>query len=183
MVKHRTCSEPASNMTAATRITPLLKWQGGKTYMADRIIDVMSEHLHYLEPFCGGSAVLLRKNPEGVSEALNDRNGDLTNPSYAISPFRKIFSATLHTLAAGNFAVVSLILLRWPCSEDLPSCIPDPKYAKVSPVRMTDREMHACFYDDANAARPARPTPTGPWSNPIALPRALGNASSPTSAS
>lgn len=61
------------------RLTPPVKWHGGKTYLADRIIDLMPEHHHYVEPFFGGGAVLLGKEHEGVSEVANDLNGDLTN--------------------------------------------------------------------------------------------------------
>jgi len=34
--------------------------------------------LHYVEPYAGGLAVLLANNPEGISEVVNDLNGDLT---------------------------------------------------------------------------------------------------------
>jgi DNA adenine methylase len=36
-------------------------------------------HTHYVEAFAGGLSVLLRKNPEGVSEVANDVNGELSN--------------------------------------------------------------------------------------------------------
>lgn len=36
-------------------------------------------HLHYVEPYCGGCSVLLAKDPEGVSEVVNDINHKLTN--------------------------------------------------------------------------------------------------------
>src|SRR5437868_4971415 len=64
---------------AAPRITPPLKWHGGKQYLARRIVGLMPPHVHYVEPFAGGLAVLLTKSPEGVSEVVNDLYADLTN--------------------------------------------------------------------------------------------------------
>lgn len=60
-------------------IHPPLKWHGGKHYLAKKIIALMPPHLHYVEPYFGGGAVLLAKNPLGVSEAVNDINGLLIN--------------------------------------------------------------------------------------------------------
>jgi DNA adenine methylase len=60
-------------------ISPPLKWHGGKTYLARRIIALMPPHTHYVEPYAGGLAVLLAKNPEGVSEVVNDLDGRLTS--------------------------------------------------------------------------------------------------------
>ncbi len=56
-----------------------IKWHGGKGYLADWIIGHMPPHTLYREPFFGGGAVLLRKPYEGVGEAVNDANGELTN--------------------------------------------------------------------------------------------------------
>lgn len=74
-----------------------LKWHGGKSYLADWIISLMPKHLHYVEPYAGGLAVLLAKDPNdsrhhwssgggepsasgrGTSEVVNDLNGELTN--------------------------------------------------------------------------------------------------------
>jgi DNA adenine methylase len=58
-----------------------LKWHcsGGKGYLASRIVAMMPPHLHYVEPFAGGLAVMLAKDPEGVSEVANDLNATLTN--------------------------------------------------------------------------------------------------------
>src|SRR5690606_12882947 len=66
--------------TSGRALTPPLKWHidGGKHYLAKRIIELMPPHVHYVEPFFGGGAVLLAKNPEGVSEVVNDSNRDLT---------------------------------------------------------------------------------------------------------
>lgn len=38
-----------------------LKWHGGKFYLAPWIIENMPPHLHYVEPYFGGGAVLFRK--------------------------------------------------------------------------------------------------------------------------
>lgn len=56
-----------------------LKWHGGKHYLASRIIELMPEHIHYVEPFFGGGSVLLNKAAEGVSEVVNDVHHELTN--------------------------------------------------------------------------------------------------------
>jgi DNA adenine methylase len=61
------------------KLTPPLKWHGGKSYLASRIVPLMPAHVHYVEPFAGGLAVLLAKDPEEVSEAVNDLDGDLVN--------------------------------------------------------------------------------------------------------
>lgn len=56
-----------------------LKFHGGKTYLADRIVKLFPDHLHYVEACAGGLSVLFAKKPEGVSEVVNDIDGDLTN--------------------------------------------------------------------------------------------------------
>jgi len=90
-----------------------LKWHGGKSYLADWIIDLMPRHLHYVEPFGGGLAVLLAKNPfdprhqwggqsfeKGSSEVVNDLNRELMNfwkvmqSEKSFKPFQRIVEAT-----------------------------------------------------------------------------------------
>ncbi|MFC1652124.1 DNA adenine methylase [Planctomycetota bacterium] len=79
-------------MQRQKRLTAPLKWHGGKSYLSDWIIDRMPRHLHYVEPFGGGLAVLLAKNPfderhqwgeksheSGISEVVNDLNSELMN--------------------------------------------------------------------------------------------------------
>ena len=76
----------------AMKLTNPLKYHGGKSYLADWIIDLMPKHLHYVEPYAGGLAVLLAKDPcddrhqwidkgheRGISEIVNDLNGELIN--------------------------------------------------------------------------------------------------------
>lgn len=56
-----------------------LKYHGGKHYLANDIVSLMPPHLHYVEPYFGGGAVLFAKSTEGVSKVANDINGDLMN--------------------------------------------------------------------------------------------------------
>jgi hypothetical protein len=56
-----------------------LKYHGGKHYLAPQIVALMPPHLHYVEPYFGGGAVLFAKPHDGTSEVINDSNGDLTN--------------------------------------------------------------------------------------------------------
>lgn len=81
-------------MTA--KLTPPLKWHGGKHYLAKRIVALMPPHLHYVELYFGGGSVLLARDPDrdwykgasdwkgtaaqrGASEVVNDINGELMN--------------------------------------------------------------------------------------------------------
>jgi len=52
-----------NSMPATTNIGAPLKWHGGKSYLADRIIALMPRHLHYVEPYFGGGQVLFRRDP------------------------------------------------------------------------------------------------------------------------
>lgn len=56
-----------------------LKVDGGKQYLAKRIIELMPKHTHFVEPYFGGGAVLLAKDYDGVSEVVNDVNSELCN--------------------------------------------------------------------------------------------------------
>ena len=66
-------------MNEVGQIVQPLKWHGGKHYLAKRIIELMPEHIHYVEPFFGGGSVLLSKSAEGISEVVNDVHSELTN--------------------------------------------------------------------------------------------------------
>lgn len=64
-----------------------LKWWGGKSHLAKRIVALMppradahpSGWLHYVEPYFGGGSVLLEQDPEGISEVANDIHLELMN--------------------------------------------------------------------------------------------------------
>lgn len=56
-----------------------LKYHGGKSYIAKKIVALMPPHKRYLEAFSGGLSVLLAKPYEGISEYANDLNDELSN--------------------------------------------------------------------------------------------------------
>lgn len=60
------------------RMSPVLKWAGGKTQLLEAIAARMPAHYdRYFEPFIGGGAVLLAVSPEKA--AVNDINEQLIN--------------------------------------------------------------------------------------------------------
>lgn len=70
-----------------------IKRHGGKAYLARWVVSLMPSRaknpnapaaddpgwLHYVEPYFGGGSVLFANNPEGISEVVNDLNGELMN--------------------------------------------------------------------------------------------------------
>ncbi len=57
---------------------PVLKWAGGKRFLADRIVGELPEdHGTYYEPFVGGAAVFFRLTPKKA--VLSDTNKELIN--------------------------------------------------------------------------------------------------------
>ncbi len=60
------------------RITPALKWAGGKTQLLESIRKKIPSHYNnYFEPFVGGAAVLLELQPKQAT--INDINEQLIN--------------------------------------------------------------------------------------------------------
>lgn len=88
--------------TSAGAINAPLKWHehGGKHYLAPKIRALFPPHVHYVEPFFGGGAVLLAGTGEGVSEVVNDLHCGLTNfwqvlgDSDAFAEFQRHIAAT-----------------------------------------------------------------------------------------
>jgi DNA adenine methylase len=63
---------------ATKKLRPPLKWHGGKSYLARRIVELMPEHETYVEPFVGGGSVLLNK-PKANREVASDIDAGLIN--------------------------------------------------------------------------------------------------------
>ena len=60
------------------KMSPVLKWAGGKTQLLEHIVDNMpADYNNYYEPFIGGAAVLLGISPEQAF--INDVNEQLMN--------------------------------------------------------------------------------------------------------
>lgn len=55
---------------------PPFAYYGGKTTLAERIVELLPAHRHYVEPFAGSLAVLLAK-PPALMETVNDLDGNL----------------------------------------------------------------------------------------------------------
>jgi DNA adenine methylase len=87
---------------------------GGKHYVAQRVLELMPPHLHYVEPYFGGGQVLFARDradrrlwcPEptsdgrkaqGVSEVINDIDGDLMN-FYRVLKDPDLFGQLQHRL-------------------------------------------------------------------------------------
>lgn len=62
-----------------TTLVAPIKYHGGKHYLAKRIVALMPPHTHFVEPYFGGGSVLLAKDPDKVSEVVNDIDGHLTH--------------------------------------------------------------------------------------------------------
>lgn len=82
------------------KLTSPLKYPGGKHYLADMIITIMPPHEHYIEPFAGSLAVLIRKPYNGISEVVNDLDRYLTDfwitlsNTHLFADFVRIIDAT-----------------------------------------------------------------------------------------
>jgi DNA adenine methylase len=109
-------------MSTAPKLTPPLKWHGGKSYLARHVLGLMPPHLHYVEPYFGGGQVLFARDPQdrrlwwpgrtsdgreacGVSEVINDIHGDLMGfyrvlkDPQTFGRLQHLLSLTLHSEA------------------------------------------------------------------------------------
>ncbi len=102
------------------KLTSPLKWHGGKYYLAPKIVRLLPPHLHYVEPYAGSLAVLLQKDPRGVSEVVNDLHGELMN-FWMVLADENLFAKFVHRAQVTPF------------SETLFEQAGDPSIAEESP--------------------------------------------------
>lgn len=93
-----------------------LKWHGGKSYLASKIVAMMPPHIHYVEPYAGGLSVLLAKDPEGVSEVVNDLNRQLAG-FWAILQDDRYFAMFVRRIQATPFAELEYEYARHHCKN------------------------------------------------------------------
>jgi DNA adenine methylase len=82
--------------------TPI-SYYGGKQSMARLIVSLIPKHITYVEPFCGGAAVLFAKEPSKM-ECINDMNGHVIN-------FYKVLKS--------DFPILRLMILETPSSRQI----------------------------------------------------------------
>ena len=70
---------PSRNTVSPIRSEPLLKWAGGKRWLAPILVEMISHvrFTHYFEPFCGGAALFFQLAPKRA--VISDTNADLIN--------------------------------------------------------------------------------------------------------
>src|SRR5687767_4538336 len=102
-----------------------LKWHGGKHYLAEQIVALMPQHIHYVEPYAGGLAVLLAKPCEGISEVVNDLHQPLTN-FWQVLQNRELFLRFRRRVQATPFSE-----LEWNRADQLLGKMPTSREQRV----------------------------------------------------
>ena len=108
-------------------------WFGGKSDAAPFVWDALGDVAHYVEPFAGSLAVLLRRPHEAnrtyYSETVNDLDGLLCNAwrSMAMSPDAMADAASWPVCEADLHAR-HLALVRWRESRSLERLMADPAW-------------------------------------------------------
>lgn len=80
----------------------VIKYPGGKTYLAKWIIFHMPKHVTFCEPYFGGGAVMLAKSCDNISEIANDANQQLMT-FWQVLKDEKLFPKLARRLEASPF--------------------------------------------------------------------------------
>jgi hypothetical protein len=119
-------------MISDSRKTPW-PWFGGKSDAAEHVWSALGDVEHYVEPFAGSLAVLLRRprpcNRAYFSETVNDADGLLVNAWRAIqlSPDATAEAASWPVTEADLHAR-HLAILRWRAERDVERLMGDPAF-------------------------------------------------------
>lgn len=97
-----------------------LKAHGGKSYLVNELIKLQPKSgvLHRVEPYCFSAAWTLANDPEGVSEVVNDMNGDISNfwtvlqGAESFAQFKRICDVT--PFSFGEWQRSEIEFLEWP---------------------------------------------------------------------
>ncbi|MDE7390296.1 MAG: Dam family site-specific DNA-(adenine-N6)-methyltransferase [Lachnospiraceae bacterium] len=82
---------------ASKRMTPVLKWAGGKTQLIEPIMSKIPKYYNnYFEPFIGGGAILFAVSPQNAY--INDTNEQLINLYIQLKNSPDIVTATVDEL-------------------------------------------------------------------------------------
>ncbi|NJK32324.1 MAG: DNA adenine methylase [Deltaproteobacteria bacterium] len=108
-------------------------WFGGKTHAAPVVWEALGDVDHYIEPFAGSLAVLLRRphpaNRAYKSETVNDADGLLINfwRSVQLDP-EATAEAASWPVAEADLHARHLALLRWKAEQPLERMMADPHW-------------------------------------------------------
>lgn len=108
-------------------------WFGGKQHAAPAVWAALGDPAHYVEPFCGTCAVLLRRphecNRTYYSETVNDVDGLLVNAlrGLAYRPDETAEAASWY-VAEADLTARHLALVRWRESGELARLSADPEW-------------------------------------------------------
>lgn len=95
--------------------SPPVRYPGGKWRIASWIIGKYPPHTCYVEPFCGGAAVLFAKQPS-TYEVINDLDGDVVN---FFRVLREQTGELVRQLELTPFARAEYELSHKPCDDPL----------------------------------------------------------------
>lgn len=137
-----------------TTVSSPLKYHGGKSYLADWILSLSPPHTHWVEVFGGGLSVTFAKDPEGVSEVVNDQYWQLQtfwsvlqNPEL-FEEFRRRIEAT--PFSESEWEAADAINRRDPH----PASTPEERVERAVAFFVACRQSRAgCFRDFATLSR------------------------------
>lgn len=141
----------------AKRMSPPLRWYGGKYYLAGKIAAVIARipHQTYVEPYGGAASVLLNKEPSPV-DVWNDIDGRLVN-----------FFRVLRDPASRERLLDTLAFTLFARSE-FAECCREPE--SDDPVESARRFFVLCQQSVSSSGAKERMTP-GLWAKSVGVSR------------